>query len=297
MTDNHLDQKKLKLIFVSCSKNARFFDPVKKGMNDAAKMLDVHSSFSGTEGVDIKTQAEMVRQAVKDGYDGIALNIIDPGAFNDVVKETIEAGIPVVGFNVDDPSGTNARLSCINQQFYKAGKTLAEYLLPFIPDNSHILLTKHDEGISALEDRQNGIKDGLDKKNVRIKIIVPGNDSEKGTEVLAEILKENPDIQIIIGTGQADTEAAGRVIEKYFNRNGYWSAGFDISEKTLKLIQAGFIRCTVDQQPYIQGFYPVVQLIQYIRYGIMPSDIDAGAAIIDMSNIKKVICLAGQQYR
>ena len=64
-----------------------------------------------------------------------------------------------------------------------------------------------------------------------------------------------------------------------------------------QLIKAGHIRCTIDQQPYIQGFYPVIQLTLYLRYGIMPSDIDAGAAVIDRSNVDRVMELTQQKYR
>lgn len=78
---------------------------------------------------------------------------------------------------------------------------------------------------------------------------------------------------------------------------GYWSARFDLSPETLRLIQQGYVRCTVDQQPYIQGFYPVIQLTLYLRYGIMPSDIDAGAAIIDKTNVNQVIELTRENYR
>jgi simple sugar transport system substrate-binding protein len=63
------------------------------------------------------------------------------------------------------------------------------------------------------------------------------------------------------------------------------------------MIQQGHIRCTVDQQPYIQGFYPVIQLTLYLRYGIMPASIDAGAAIIDKSNVEQVIELTKEKYR
>ena len=114
---------------------------------------------------------------------------------------------------------------------------------------------------------------------------------------IAEALRKHTDIRVVIGTGQADTEAAGLAIERYFPRDGYWSAGFDLSPNTLRLIKAGHVRCTVDQQPYIQGFYPVIQLTFYLRYGILPADIDAGATIIDASNVERVIELTKQKYR
>lgn len=289
--------KPLRLAFITCAVDARFFDPVKKGMNDAAKMMKVKCDFLGTEGVDVKAQAKMVRQAVADGYDGIALNIIDPVAFDVVIRQAMDKGVPVVGFNVDDHATPNPRLSSVNQRLYEAGKALAEYLLPQIPDNAHVLMTIHDEGVSALEDRLSGLQTVLRKKNVRWTVSVTGNDSAKGAEVIAGVLRENPDIRVILGTGQSDTEAAGRAIERYFPNQDYWSAGFDLSAETLKLIQKGHIRCTVDQQPYIQGFYPVIQLTLYLRYGIIPSDIDAGAAIIDQSNVEQVVKLTDERYR
>ena len=115
--------------------------------------------------------------------------------------------------------------------------------------------------------------------------------------MVSRSLREHPDIKIVLGTGQSDTEAAGLAIEENFPHGGYWSAGFDLSPETLRLIDAGHIRCTVDQQPYVQGFYPVVQLTLYLRYGILPADIDAGATMIDRSNVRQVMELAKRNYR
>ncbi len=266
-------------------------------MMDAADMLRVQCDFIGTEGVDVVEQVQIIRQAMDSGYDGIAVNIIDPEAFDEVIQEAVAKGIPVVGFNVDDHATPNARLSSVNQRLYEAGQSLAEFLLPDIPANAQVLITMHDEGVSALEDRRNGIQDVLMQKNIAATVIIPGNDSLKGVEVIAKALKENPKIQIILGTGQADTEAAGMAIEKYFPGRGFWAAGFDLSPKTLQLIKDGHIRCTVDQQPYIQGFYPVVQLTHYLRYGIIPSDVDAGASIIDRSNVDRVMALSQKKIR
>jgi len=285
------------LAFITCTVNSKFFEPVKKGMNDAAEMMGVECDFLGTEGVDVAAQVKIVQQAVADGYNGIALNIIDAEAFDEVIENAIKKGVPVVGFNVDDHATPNARLSSVNQRLYEAGEVLAEHLLPHIPDKAHILMTMHDQGVSALEDRLRGLQAVLKRKNARWTVAVTGNGSVKGAEVIADALRENSDIRIVLGTGQSDTEAAGRVIEKCFPDKGYWSAGFDLSPATLRMIQQGHIRCTVDQQPYIQGFYPVIQLTLYLRYGIVPASIDAGAAIIDKSNVEQVIDLTKERYR
>ncbi len=79
-------EKHLRFIFITTCVEEDFFKPVKKGMRDAAKMMDVDCTFTGTKGVDLPAQAAMVRQAVKDGYDGIAVDIIDPVAFDEVLQ-------------------------------------------------------------------------------------------------------------------------------------------------------------------------------------------------------------------
>lgn len=290
-------EEPLRLRFITCTVEAKFFEPVKQGMHDAAGMLGIEAAFTGTDGVDIESQAALVRQAVKDGCNGIALNIIDPVGFDDVVQEAIHAGVPVVAFNVDDHATRNARLAAVCQHLYDAGRSLAEHVVSSIPENAEVLFTLHDTGVSALEDRLRGMQDVLKEKGITGRTIITGNDATRGAEVIAKTLQANPEITIVLGTGQSDTEAAGRAIKQHFPDKGYWSAGFDLSPKTLELVKAGIIKCTVDQQPYIQGFYPVVQLVHYLRYGIMPSDIDAGAAIIDADNVAEVEELTKRNLR
>jgi simple sugar transport system substrate-binding protein len=290
-------QRRLKLVFITCCVDEPFFRPVKKGMHDAAKMLDVDCNFIGSKGVDPVEQAKMVRQAVADGYNGIALNLIDAEAFDSVVADAVSKGVPVVAFNIDDNSTPNARLASVNQRVHAAGRILAEHALSDIPSGSHILMTKHDNGVSALDDRLLGAQEALKPKNVTWTTIVTGNDAQRGAEIVAKALRENPDIRIILSSGQSDTEAAGRAIEAHFAKKGYWSAGFDLSPKTLELIEKGHIRFTIDQQPYVQGFYPVIALTLKLRYGIAPSDIDAGAGIVDRRNVKQVMQLTTAGYR
>lgn len=287
----------LRLVFITCSVEGKFFLPVKKGMDDAAAMMGVSSRFTGTEGVDFPAQAAMVRQAVADGYDGIALNLVHPTAFDEVVAEAIAQGVPVVAFNTDDHATDNTRLSSVNQRLYEAGKALANHVLREIPEGSHVLMTMHDEGISSLEDRLRGEQEILKSKGIRWTTVITGNDSAKGAEVVAAALRKNPDIRVVLGTGQSDTQAAGTAIERHFADRGHWTAGFDLSPETLRLIKAGHIRCTVDQQPYVQGFYPVVQLTHYLRHGIRPSDMDAGAAIIDRSSVDQAMEMSKLKYR
>ena len=288
--------KHLRFIFISPMRE-EFFDPVKKGMEDAARMMGVEATFTGPEHLDVKAQAAMVTRAVADGYDGIAVDIVDPVAFDDAVRSAVEKGVPVVAFNVDDNATPNARLGSVCQNLYQAGRTLGARALDFVPPNGKVLMTMHDEGVSALEDRLRGAQEELGKKGVTWKVVVTTKEQARAREIITRALKDDPGIKTVLCTGQADTEAAGVVLEKAFAGKGYVAAGFDLSPDILRLIKAGFIRFTIDQQPYIQGFYSVIQLALYCRYGIRPSNIDAGAALITGAEVDSVVELKKKNYR
>ena len=116
-------------------------------------------------------------------------------------------------------------------------------------------------------------------------------------DLIADFLSANKECNVVIGTGQADTEGAGLAIEKSGAHSDYFIAGFDLSPEIMRMLKEGVIFCTVDQQPYIQGFYPVMQLSQFCRFGIKPMNIDSGAAIITRENIRAKPELSEQNYR
>jgi simple sugar transport system substrate-binding protein len=106
-----------------------------------------------------------------------------------------------------------------------------------------------------------------------------------------------PTCESNLSSGQSDTDATGRAIESEFAKLGYLSAVFDLSPKPLQLVRDGHIQFKIDQRPYAQGFYPVVALVLKLRYGIMPSDVDAGSAIIDRNNVEQVLEGTAKGYR
>ena len=122
-------EKPLRLIFIAPVIHEDFFLPVQKGMRDAAKVMGVSATFTGTEGIDTKAQAAMIARAVKDGYDGIAVDIIDTADFDKPIAEAIAAGVPVVAFNTDDTT-QNARLSTVSQNLYRARSAPAIVVAP-----------------------------------------------------------------------------------------------------------------------------------------------------------------------
>jgi len=290
--------KRLKFRFITCAVDEAFFDAIKQGMRDAADMLGVEAEFTGVSGVDLEGQAEMVREAVSAGCDGIALNIVHATAFEEVTREALDRGVPVVAFNVDGTYGEGEHLSSVNQDLYGAGRTLGERAAEHLADRVKVLITMHDEGISALEDRARGIQEVIaEEKGATWDMVVTGIDPERAADIIGEKLGADAAIGAVLCTGQADTEGAGLALERTAEKRNYYAAGFDLSPEILRLVKEGMIDFTIDQQPYVQGFYPVVQLALYCRYGIAPSNMDSGAGIISRENADEVMEFSARGYR
>lgn len=288
-------QTRLRLRFLTIAVNEEFFTVVRKGMNDAAAAMQVEANLAGTPGVEAGELVRMTRQAIADGVDGIALNICDADAFAEVIAEAKAQSIPVIAFNIDASRGKTGNLSSITQDFHAAGETLGRRASAAIPKGANVIVTVHDDGVSALEERLAGIQIGLKDHAINWQRLCTGQDPRKGAELLREATARFP-VQAILGTGQADTEACGLAARHLAPAQPY-VAGFDLSPGIVDLIAQGYIECTIDQQPYAQGFYPVVQLALYLRYGLLPSSLDAGAAFIDRFNLEAIQKLSRQSIR
>ncbi|BCP55480.1 ABC transporter substrate-binding protein [Kaistia sp. 32K] len=287
---------KLRFRLLTIAAKEELFTVVRKGMNDAAAAMQVEAELDGTPGVEASELIRLARQAIADGVDGIGLNIFDATAFNEVIAEARAKSIPVVGFNIDASRRTSGNLSSIAQDFHAAGKALGRRAAAAIPKGSTVLITVHDDGVDALEERLAGIQAGLAQHDISWRRLRVGQDPERGAAILREAIAQFP-VQAILGTGQGDTEACG-VAARSLAPNHPYVAGFDLSPGIVDLISESFIDCVIDQQPYAQGFYPVVQLALYRRYGLLPPpSLDAGAAIVDRANLDAIRELSRQSIR
>ncbi|HZC82801.1 MAG TPA: substrate-binding domain-containing protein, partial [Rubrobacter sp.] len=84
------------------------------------------------------------------------------------------------------------------------------------------------------------------------------------------------------------TQGVAQVMQKYgLHDKGVKGGGYDLLPKTLELLKAGHIDFTIDQQPYLQGFYPVMQLYIYqISGGLMvPSETNTGLKFVTKDTV------------
>ena len=278
--------RKLRIRLLTIAVEEDFFKAVRRGMEDAAAAMQVEASLGGTPDVSAPAVIALARKALEEGVDGLALNVSESGAFASVIAQAKAKGVPCVAFNIDADKGASGNLSYIAQDFVPAGRALGRRVAAHIQRGAKVLATVHDDGVSALDDRLAGVREALEDHGAEVVRLCVGQDPERGATLILEALAERP-VAAIVGTGQADTEAAG-LAAKRLAPNAPYVAGFDLSTGIVNLMVEGHIDATIDQQPYAQGFYPVVQLTLFLRFGILPSTMNAGAAFIDRSNLDAI---------
>jgi len=92
----------------------------------------------------------------------------------------------------------------------------------------------------------------------------------------------------MVAVDGGSTASVGQIMQKYnLPAKGIHGAGYDLEPQTLQAIQSGNLDFTVDQQPYLQGFLPVVYLFLYKLSGglVAPPETDTGLLFVTKDNV------------
>jgi len=116
--------------------------------------------------------------------------------------------------------------------------------------------------------------------------------------VITAALLNNPDTKMIgypggqlLGNVPIYMQAAGKKPGDIFN------FGFDTSPQIVEGFKGGWVQLTADQQPFLQGYLPVLSLCQQIVYGLAPLNVDTGAGFVTPENYEIVAELAAKSIR
>ena len=251
---------KYRFVFVNHVTTNPFFTPTQYGAEDASALLGTSFQWTGSKTADVAEMVNAMNTAITGKADGIAVAIIDPKAFNGPTEKALAAGIPVVSYNADDPG--NARLSYIGQDLYVSGQEMGKQIVELV-DSGKVALFIATPGSLNIQPRIDGAIDSIKKsgKNIQFKSIATGAELNEELSRVDAYYLGNKDVKGMFAVDAGSTQAVGQVIEKYKLRDsGVKGGGYDTLPKTLELLQAGQLDFTIDQQPYMQGFEPVVQL-------------------------------------
>ncbi|MCT9082983.1 substrate-binding domain-containing protein [Streptomyces fulvoviolaceus] len=275
-------------------KGDAFWDLVQKGARAAAAKDGIELTYASDS--DPVKQAELVRDAVGDGVDGIAVTLAKPQAMKGPVAAARAAGIPVVGLNSGiDAWKSQGLLEYFGQDESVAGAAVGDKLNDL--KAKHALCVVHERGNVALEARCAGLTKAFHGEAENL--YVEGTDTEAVDAALTAQLRQDPSIdEVVTLNAQFALDAVKSVKEAGSEAR---IATFDLNKDLVKAVQSGDVQFAVDQQPYLQGYLAVDALWLYKTNGNLSgggvAPVLTGPAFVTKTNVAAVAKFAAAGTR
>jgi len=279
------DSGKMKFVFVCHVTTNSFFVPTKYAAEDACKLLGCSFQWTGSETSNVNEMVNAFNSAITSGADGIAVALVDKKAFNSGVDNALKAKIPVVAYNADVP---NARLSYIGQDLFVSGQEMGKRIEDLV-GSGDVALFIATPGQANIQPRIDGAQDVLKKaQGITTHVVATGAAEPEELSRIDSYAQGHPDTKGFFAVDAGSTEAIGTTIRKHNLRDkGVKGGGYDLTPIIQKNLAADQMDFTIDQQPYLQGFLPVLQLFLYQASGGLtgPADVNTGLKFIDKSTV------------
>jgi ABC-type sugar transport system, periplasmic component len=272
-----------------------WWKPLINGVNETATTLGVKVDIQYAENQPDK-QNDLIETAITNKVDGMVLAFNVPDAYNKNVTKARAAGIPVVAFNIDDPNGADGadRMAFMGQDFKVAGYLITKRLIKegnLKAGDFVVAPVEHPEATYAKE-RYAGVKRALDEVGIKSEVLDTGAISLEDTlNKLTQYLIGHKTANGILAMGGMPMSQSAKAAKDAGMKIPI--AGFDLTKEIVQNIIDGTVIAAVDQQPYYQGAFPIMQLYLCKKYGLVPNEINTGGAIVDKTTAKQVLALSG----
>jgi simple sugar transport system substrate-binding protein len=282
--------KRWKLVFVNHVTTNPFFVPTQYALADACGLLGCDYQWTGSANADVAEMVNAMKAAIAAKADAIAVPIVDPKAFDQPVEDALAAGIPVFAYNADAPAGSsNKRLAYIGQDLYQAGVLMGERIASLV-DSGTIGLFIATPGQLNIQPRIDGAQAALKKsgKTYDIQVIATGPTVNEELSKIKAFYLGHQNLKGMFAVDAGSTQGVAETMHQYgLAAKGVHGGGFDLLPRTLEIIKAGSLDFTIDQQPYLQGFYTVTEMFMFLASGglVGPAEINTGLKFVTKGSV------------
>ena len=269
-----------------------WWNTIKNAIKEAGAAVDAKVEYRNPPTGDLADMARIVEQAVASNPDGIIVTIADFDVLRGAIGKAIKKGIPVSTINSGtvEQSEKLGALMHIGQPEYDAGFGAGKQAKK-AGIKSYVCVNHYIENPASIE-RCQGYADAI---GAELNMIDVGKDPLDIEKKVQAYLRKNDKIESVLTLGPTSAHPTIRALTKTRQAGKMYFGTFDLSSEIAKAIKEDVIKFAIDQQPYLQGYMPVVILSLYSRYGIVPSNnINSGPGFITKANIAQVEKLAGE---
>jgi len=276
---------KLKFTLVNHVTTNPFFTPTQNGAADACKLLGCTYQWTGSQTSNVGEMVNSLNSAVTAGVDGIGVALVDLKAFNSPVAKALAAKIPVVAYNAD--AAGNPRLSYIGQDLYVSGQEMGQHIAQLVPSGD-VALFIATPGSLNIQPRIDGAQATLKSHpGIKVKVVTSGAALPQELSTVDSYATANPNVKGMFAVDGGTTQSIAQTIKKHNLVGKVQGGGYDLTPITQQLLAAGDIAFTIDQQPYLQGFLPILQLYMYKVSQSLTGigDVNTGLKFLDKTTV------------
>jgi simple sugar transport system substrate-binding protein len=276
-----------------------FWAVVKSGIDQASRQLGVSVTYSAPDTTDLPRMRQLILQAISSKPDGLVVSIPDERALGGAIRTAVRAGIPVVSIN----SGTAVSkqlgvLAHVGQPDEAAGFAAGQRMAA--EGVREAVCVKHERGNAGLDDRCRGFTRAIRKAGGHAGEFSINLQDRHAAEqkVGAEVITRHVDGMLTLGPAGTQAAIAGLQLNRLLG--SVHLATFDLSPEVLTALERRQIEFAVDQQPFLQGYLPIVFLTENRRYGLIPAKgtlVPTGPSFVTRANAGRVAQLTKQGIR
>jgi simple sugar transport system substrate-binding protein len=248
---------------------------------------------------------QQLREAIGAQPDGIAM-MGHPGnaAIMPLAEEASKAGIKMMYQNVPvDDVVAKFGGGYVGAQQNPQGRALGEEAIRrFGLKAGDVAIVMSDWSQVERAERELGTLEAFEEAGLKVvKLQSPeglGTDPNVGIPVITAAIAANPDVKLIaypggqpLGNAATYMQAAGKKAGDIIN------IGFDTSPQIVQGFKDGWVQLTSDQQPFLQGYAPILSICQQVVYGLGAINVDTGAGFVTPDNYEAVAELASEGLR
>jgi simple sugar transport system substrate-binding protein len=276
-----------------------FWAIVKRGLDDGARQTGVAVSYRAPDTYDVARMRRLIDEAISARLDGLIVSLPDVRALRAPIVRARRAGIPVVSINSgSDRFRDLGILAHVGQPEWRAGFESGRRMARAGARNA--VCVNQERGNAGLDQRCLGFAVGIRRGGGRAtELVVDLQDPDQAQQRIAQVVKASgADGVMTLGTGSA-VPALRAVRAGGFGRR-VQLATFDLSPEVLQAVRIKRMLFAVDQQPYLQGYLPVVLLAQRARHLLMPAKgelIPTGPDFVTPETADEVLDLTRRGFR
>ncbi len=286
-----------KIILISHAPDSdSWWNTIKNAIALAGEQMGADVEYRNPPTGDLADMARIVEQATATDPHGIIVTIADFDVLEGPIKDAVDQGIPVITINsgTQEQSKELGALLHVGQPEYDAGFGAGEKAKA--AGATSFLCVNHYITNPASVERCQGFADAIGA-DLSASMIDSGQDPSEVQNKVSAYLSANPDTGAILTLGPTSAHPTLRALDENGLAGEIFFGTFDLSGEIAEAIKGGTISFAIDQQPYLQGYLPVVILTNLARYGVVPGNsINSGPGFVTKDNIALVEEFAGE-YR